>query len=108
MPLADMGGAVDLRCPALRRQHRLIGAEPHGPAEIATFFATLQRVAARPFRHLQAETDPEIGETALPGKPCCFDHPLRPTLAEAARYENAVNPIELSQRFGLGFEYLRL
>src|SRR6266481_4767404 len=127
MPLADMGRAVDLRRAALWREHRLIRAEPHGPAEITARFAALQRVAARPFRHqpdhrmiapaelagaraievremprrldhrhLQAETDPEIGQTALAGKPRRFDHALRPALAEAARNENAVNPIELS------------
>src|SRR5207249_3745276 len=110
-----------------------------GSAEIAIGFATLERIAPRPFRHqtdhrmiapakftgararevrevprrldhrhLQAETDPEIGQTALAGEPCGFDHPLRAALAEAARNENAVNPVELSKRLGFGFENLRL
>src|SRR4029077_20333388 len=44
MALADMGCPVDWRRAAFGRKPRLMGAEPHRPAEIATHFATLQRV----------------------------------------------------------------
>src|ERR1700730_11749534 len=51
MPLADLGRAVNLRYPALRREHRLIGADPHRPAKIPVQFPSLQRIAPDPLGH---------------------------------------------------------
>src|SRR6185437_6954727 len=51
MTLADIGGAIELAHPTARRQHRLVGAEPHRAAEIAVRPAPLELVAAHPFRH---------------------------------------------------------
>src|SRR5712675_1839781 len=51
MPLADTGGAVDLCHPAFGGEHRFVGAQPHGSAEISLGLAPLQSVAAHPFGH---------------------------------------------------------
>src|SRR3984893_6716776 len=50
--LANAGGAaIDQVDAAPRGQHRLVGAEPHGTAEVAAGAALFQHVAAHPFGH---------------------------------------------------------
>src|SRR5216684_2611984 len=52
MALADLRrAAVDLADAAAAREHRLVGAEPHGAAEIAAGLTLLQHVAAHPLGH---------------------------------------------------------
>src|SRR5579862_5297052 len=65
MALADRGRAVNLGNAASRRQHRLIGAEPHRAAQIAFGIAPLYLIAARPFGH---EADDRIGAGAELGR----------------------------------------
>jgi len=43
--------AIDFTDPGAWRQHRLIGAQPHGAAQVLVGLADLHRVAAHPFGH---------------------------------------------------------
>src|SRR5262245_15064575 len=49
--LRDAGRPVNLGGLAALREHRVIGAEPHGAAEIAVRLALLQLLALHPFGH---------------------------------------------------------
>jgi hypothetical protein len=59
--LGDRRGAIDFGDVAAGRQFRLVGADPHGAAEIAAALAHLEFVAAHPFGH---QPDHRLGRLA--------------------------------------------
>src|SRR6516225_6055924 len=63
MVLADVAAAIDLRDAAFFIEHRIIGTQAHGAAEIAARLPLLERVAAHPLGH-EAD-DWMIAETEL-------------------------------------------
>src|SRR5207302_9299873 len=61
----NLGGAVDAGGLAAALEHRRIGAEPHGAAEIAVTAAPVQLVAFHPFGH---QPDHRLGGGAELGR----------------------------------------
>ena len=58
-------------------------------------------------RHLHAEADAEERHLVLPREAGGVDHALRAALAEAARHQDAVDPVELRRRVAV-LEHLGL
>src|SRR5262245_64572791 len=75
MPVAfrDAGRAIDLGDLAAFGEHRVIGAEPHGAAEIAVRLPLLQLLALHPFGH---EADHGLLRRAELRRACPFDASL--------------------------------
>ena len=81
----------------------------HGPNSVEPAPFELGEVARRlDHRHLQPEADAEIGNLALAREARRLDHALRAALAEPARHEDRVHPLQLPHRFGFGLEHFRV
>src|SRR5262245_42518085 len=121
----DAGRAVDLGDLAALGEHRVIGAESHGAAEIAVPLPLLQLLAPHPFgheadhgllgraelrrarpfdaglaggvdhRHLHAEADAEIRHAADPRVARRLDLAFGAAFAESARHEDAVYVLQI-------------
>src|SRR5262245_14207666 len=123
--LGDAGRAIDFGDLAALGEHSIIGAEPHGAAEIAVRLPLLQLLALHPFgheaddgflrraelrrarpfdaslaggvdhRHLHAEADAEIRHAANPRVARRPDLAFGAALAESARHEDAVHVLQI-------------